>query len=70
VAIYIPARRVAEVRKQGMNAYLGLRLGKIVFGPAVLFVDRVVGLNGHVRKLITAMGNFVADGEIVSGVGK
>jgi len=53
-----------------MNAYLGLRLGKIVFGPAVLFVDRVVGLNGHVRKLITAMGNFVTDGEIVSGVGK
>ena len=53
-----------------MNAYLRLRLGKIVFGPAVLFVDRVVRLDGHVRKLIAAFGNFVPDREIVPGIRK
>jgi hypothetical protein len=49
---------------------LALRLGKVVFGSAILFVNRVVGLDGHVRKWIAAFRDLVADGKIVSCVGR
>jgi len=69
VTLDIPARIVAEVGKQGANAHLALRLGKVVFRSAIFFVDRVVGLDGHGRKGFAAFRKFVTDGKIVSGVG-
>jgi hypothetical protein len=69
VPAHIPARTISEMGKEGMNAYLCFGLGEIEFGPAVLLMDRVVGLNGHVRKLIAAFRYPIADREIVSGVG-
>jgi hypothetical protein len=51
-----------------MNAHLRFRLGEIVFRPAVLLMDRVVRLDGHVGKLIAALRNPVPDREIVSCV--
>jgi hypothetical protein len=69
VTFYIPAGTVAEVGKQGAHAHLALRLREIVFGSAILFVNRVVGLDGHGRKRIAAFRNLVPDREIVSQVG-
>jgi hypothetical protein len=44
-----------------MNAHLRFGLGKIEFRPAVLLMYRVVGLDGHVGKLIAAFRNPVPD---------
>jgi|SRR5580692_269820 hypothetical protein len=65
VPVHIPARSVAEVRKYGANADLGLRLGVIVFGSPILLVDRVIGLDGYSGKWIASVWNLVADQKIV-----
>src|SRR5580704_808189 len=65
VPVHIPARTVAEVRKYGANADLGLRLGVIVFGSPILLVDRVIGLDGYSGKWIASVWNLVADQKIV-----
>jgi hypothetical protein len=69
VPVHIPARTVAEVRKYGTNANLGLRLGVIVLGSPILLVDRVIGLDGHGGKWIAAVGNLEADHKIITHVG-
>jgi hypothetical protein len=66
---HIPARTVAEVRKQRVNACLGFWPGVVIFDSAVLFVNRVVRLDCDSGKLIAAGWNPVADRNIVSGVG-
>ena len=66
VAFQVPAWSVAEVGKQGANAALAFGLGKVKFGSAIFFMNRVVGLDGHGGKGVAALRNFVADGEIVS----
>jgi hypothetical protein len=63
--LHIPAWTVAGVRKQGANTHLSLWLGKIVLGPAVLLVNRVVGLDGHGRKRIAAFPNLVPYRKII-----
>jgi hypothetical protein len=47
VALQIPTRRVTQVGKQGMNAWLVLRLVKIEVGPAVLLGHCVVALYSY-----------------------
>jgi hypothetical protein len=70
VPLHIPARRVAEVRKQRTNTYLVLGRGIIVFCPAIFLLNRIIGLDGHGRKRIAASGNLKADRKIVAGVGE
>jgi hypothetical protein len=65
VPVQIPARTVAEVRKYGANADLGLRLGVIVLGSPILLMDRVIGLDGYSGKWIASVGNLVANRKIV-----
>jgi hypothetical protein len=65
VPVHIPARTVAEVRKYGANANLGLRLGEIVLSSPILLVDRVIGLDGHSGKWIASVGNLEPDYKIV-----
>jgi len=47
---------------------LSLGLGEVVFGSAILFVNRIVGLDGHARKRIAAFRNLVADRKIIPDV--
>ena len=68
VAFQVPAGSVAEMGKEGAHAALAFGLGKIEFGSAIFFMNRVVGLDGYGGKGIAAFGNFVADREIVSGI--
>ena len=68
VPLHIPAGNVAEMGKQGANARLIFGLGKIVLGSAILFVNRIVGLDGHGRKGIAVIRNFVAEREIISHI--
>jgi hypothetical protein len=70
VPVHIPARTVAEVRKYGANANLGLRLSVIVFGSPILLVDRVIGLDGHGGKWIASIGNLEPDHKIVDCIGE
>jgi hypothetical protein len=65
VPVHIPAWTVAEVRKYGANADLGLRLGVIVLGSPILLMDRVIGLDGHGGKWIASVGNLEPDHKIV-----
>jgi hypothetical protein len=68
VPVHVPARTIAEVRKYGANANLGLRLGVIVFGSPILLVDRVIGLDGDSGKWIASVGNLVANRKVVTHV--
>src|SRR5580704_16339146 len=70
VPVHIPARSVAEVRKYGANADLGLRLCVIVFGSPILLVDRVIGLDGYAGKWIASVGNLEPDHKIVDCIGE
>ena len=45
--IEVPARTVAEMRKQGVDATLVFRLVEIELGFAVFLGDRIVALNCH-----------------------
>ena len=65
---HIPAWKVAIVGKKGANANLIFRLGEIVLGFSILFVDGIVGLDSHGRKRVAAMRNLIADREIVSDI--
>ena len=56
------------MRKQGANAHLRFWLGEIEFRPAILLVNRIVGLDGYSRKRIAAFRNPIPDGKIVSRV--
>jgi hypothetical protein len=67
--LYVPAGTVTEVRKQRIHARLGLRLGKIIFGPAVLFVNRVVGLDGYAGKRLAALRDFEPNRKVIPCVG-
>jgi len=68
VPVHVPARTVAEVRKYGANANLGLRLCEIVLGSPILLVDRVIGLDGHGGKWIASGGNLVANRKVVTRI--
>jgi hypothetical protein len=68
VPVHVPARTVAEVRKYGANADLGLRLGVIVLGSPILLMNRVIGLDGHGGKWIASVGNLVTNRKIVTHV--
>jgi hypothetical protein len=70
VSLHIPAWRVAEVRKQRTNTYLVFWRGIVVFCPAILLLNRIIGLDGHGRKRIAALRNLEADYKIVAGVGE
>ena len=66
--LHVPAWTVAEVRKQGAHANLRFRRSKIVFGPAILFVNRVIRLDGHAGKRVAALRNLVANRKVVSQI--
>jgi hypothetical protein len=68
MTLHVPAGTVAEVGKQGAHAHLALLLREVVFGSAVLFVNRVVGLDDHGRKRIAAFRNLVPDREIIPDI--
>src|ERR1700677_454426 len=70
VAGEIPAGAVAEVRKQGINTLIGLRLPGFILYLSGLYVDDIKGVHLHLSELRAAAGNLIADGEIIADIGQ
>lgn len=64
----VPARVITEVRKQGPNAGLIFRLGKIILGFPILEPNSVIAPDCDNSKRLTTLGDPVANGEIVADV--
>jgi hypothetical protein len=64
----VPAWTVAEVGKQGVDAYLVLRREEHKLGFGALQPDRIIALDFHHSELATALGDPVPKGEIVTEV--
>jgi hypothetical protein len=57
----VPAWTVAEVGKQGVNAYLVFRLEEHELGFAALQADRIIALDFHHPELTTALRDPVSN---------
>jgi hypothetical protein len=68
VAAEVPARAVAEVRKQGMDAGVGLLLAWFVLNFSVFYMDRVKGVYDDLPKLRTAARNLETQRAVVAGI--
>jgi len=64
----VPAWTVAEMGKQGVNALLVFRPQKHKLSLAALQADRIIALDFHHAKLITALRDPIPKGEIVTNV--
>jgi hypothetical protein len=64
----IPARAVAEMRKQGMDAGVCLLLSRLVLNLAALHVDRKQRVYDHLPELRPACRNLKAKRKIVGDI--
>jgi hypothetical protein len=68
VAAEVPAGAVAEVRKQGMDAGVGLLLAWFVLNFSVFYMDRVKRVYDDLPKLRTAARNLETQRAVVTGI--
>lgn len=68
MAAEVPARVVAEVRKQGMDAGVGLLLAGFVLNFSVFYVDRVKRVYDDLPKLRTPSRNLETQRAVVAGI--
>ena len=68
MAAEVPARVVAEVRKQGMDAGVGLLLAGFVLNFPVFYMDRVKRVYDDLPKLRTASRNLETQRAVVAGI--
>jgi hypothetical protein len=69
VADQVPARRVAGVRKQRVDAGLRLGIGEHEIGFLLALVERVVALHGD-RSEGFAVGDAIAERKIIGRIKK
>ena len=64
----VPAGAVAEVRKQGMDAGVGLLLSRFVLNFSVFYMDRIKRVYDDLPKLRTASRNLETQRAVVAGI--
>ena len=68
MAAEVPAGGVAEVRKKGMDAGVGLLLARFVLNFSVFYMDRVKRVYDDLPKLRTAARNLETQRVVVAGI--
>ena len=64
----VPARTVAEMREQGLDAGVGLLLAWFVLNFSVFYMDRVKRVYDDLPKLRTASRNLETQRAVVAGI--
>lgn len=64
----VPARAVAEVREQGVDAGVGFLLARFVLNFSVLYMDRVKRIHRNLPKLRASCRNLETQRAIITGI--